>query len=278
MTPKIATTTEKIGPATAKAYLANHVPNRRLRPALVKRYAAMMSTGNWRLSHQGIAFNEDGKLCDGQHRLNAIMRSGCTVEMQVSRYCGDAPMAILDSGYSRSCGDRAMLAGLVTTKPHETIAILNAIAKIDNPNASPLQVYEIEEYLDRDGEHVAWALATFRRKQQWNAMIRGAFAYCHSFDKVKTEELARMIVDQIGYTKDSAAHVFTKTLAEGKLATVGGRGDRFAIVSKVLNLIHAHIKGVVVRNACQSVKANEWARAERVKAFHIGGDGGTGRA
>lgn len=49
----------------------------------VAKYATDMKAGNWGVTGQGISFDEDGNLIDGQHRLAAVMRSGVTIEMVV---------------------------------------------------------------------------------------------------------------------------------------------------------------------------------------------------
>lgn len=85
--------TEKVfvTPEMAKAWLAkNNVNNRHMRPSVVSRYAFDMKRGEWRLTHQGIAFRSDGTIADGQHRLAAVVMSGCGVWMLVT-YGMDEP-------------------------------------------------------------------------------------------------------------------------------------------------------------------------------------------
>ena len=50
----------------------------------VQEYARDMLNGNWALNHQGIAFDENDDLMDGQHRLAAIQLCGIPIRMQVS--------------------------------------------------------------------------------------------------------------------------------------------------------------------------------------------------
>lgn len=267
MKTKIVTTTEKIGPAKAQAYLTDGAPNRRIRPALVKQYASAMTAGKWPLTHQGIAFNEKHQLCDGQHRMMAIVKTGLTLEFQVSRYQHEAPMALLDSGYSRSCGDRASLAGIVTSNASAVLATLNAMARIDDPHhAAALQVHDIEARMAECGTEVRWAATVFPQKQPYNALIRGAFAYCHRFAPVKMEELAAMIVDQVGYAPGSAAHTFVKALHDGKLpfgGCGGGGSVRTQVMSRIMYLIRAHVQDVYVPRAHASQAAVDWAVCER---------------
>ena len=49
----------------------------------VAKYATDMKAGNWGVTGQGISFDEEQNLLDGQHRLAAVVKSGVTVEMVV---------------------------------------------------------------------------------------------------------------------------------------------------------------------------------------------------
>ena len=82
------TTVETITPAKAQKILdAQLVPEnqRRLSPMTVDSYARAMKAGQWLLTHQGIAIDDNGELMDGQHRLRAIVASGVSVQLQVTR-------------------------------------------------------------------------------------------------------------------------------------------------------------------------------------------------
>lgn len=74
-----------ITPAQAAEWLQlNMANNRKLDKATVKRYAHIMKQGGWNLTHQGIAFDEEGRLIDGQHRLVAICMANTPVRMLVT--------------------------------------------------------------------------------------------------------------------------------------------------------------------------------------------------
>lgn len=95
----------KVTPRIAEAWLQKNVINRPLRPGVVDTYANAMRRGEWQLSHQGVAFDEQGLLADGQHRLNAVLESGCTVEMVVWRNCPPDMFNVVDTGARRSNSD-----------------------------------------------------------------------------------------------------------------------------------------------------------------------------
>lgn len=69
-----------VTPAMATKWLEEgNTHNRKVRDSVVMRYAADMKAGRWKQTHQGIAFNGDGTLLDGQHRLFAIIEADTEV-------------------------------------------------------------------------------------------------------------------------------------------------------------------------------------------------------
>ncbi len=81
----IKTALNTLTPAWAKSVLETRNPrNRLISQATVASYAADMQAGHWLISHQGIAFAENGDLLDGQHRLAAIIMAGVPVKMMVT--------------------------------------------------------------------------------------------------------------------------------------------------------------------------------------------------
>jgi hypothetical protein len=73
-----------ITPEMAKKYLEKNTRNRPFCRSSVDRYLTDMRNNRWRLTHQGIAFNCDGTLLDGQHRLQAIIELGIPIYMMVT--------------------------------------------------------------------------------------------------------------------------------------------------------------------------------------------------
>jgi hypothetical protein len=82
---KLTIKVEIITPESAAGYLAKNDRNRRQKETTLDAYARDMLAGKWRLTHQGIAFDDKGNLIDGQHRLGAVLRAKVPVEMLVMR-------------------------------------------------------------------------------------------------------------------------------------------------------------------------------------------------
>jgi hypothetical protein len=100
-----------ITPEMAVRWLEGNVRNRKLDQSHVDRLAADMRAGRWKVTHQGIAFSNDGVLADGQHRLWAIMLSNCTVPMMVSFNVPSDCIEYVDGGKARTSADRMNICG-----------------------------------------------------------------------------------------------------------------------------------------------------------------------
>ena len=61
-----------------------------------------MRAGRWKTTHQGIAFDWDGFLLDGQHRLGAIVLLGRPVQLDVRIGCDPDTFDVLDTGHKRT--------------------------------------------------------------------------------------------------------------------------------------------------------------------------------
>jgi hypothetical protein len=93
-----------VTPAMAKSWLEhrNIERNRRFSSALATKYAAQMNAGQWKITHQGMAFDWDGFLLDGQHRAGAIVILGKPIDMDIRIGCDPDTFDVLDSGNRRA--------------------------------------------------------------------------------------------------------------------------------------------------------------------------------
>lgn len=95
-----------ITPEMAKKWLEHgNNKNRKMSKPKVAALAKEMRSGNWKLTHQGIAFDSTGRLLDGQHRLQAIIDAKATVEIVVSKGMDPSSMLAVDLGVRRRRAD-----------------------------------------------------------------------------------------------------------------------------------------------------------------------------
>lgn len=102
-----------VTPEKASEWLTHGPHNPRpLKKFIIDKYAQDMRQGHWRLTHQGIAFNKDGQVIDGQHRLSAIIKSGKTAKMAVFRDVEEDNFDVMDIGALRTRSDILAIEGI----------------------------------------------------------------------------------------------------------------------------------------------------------------------
>lgn len=108
----MVTTKEFVTPEMAFEWLSCNEHNRNLRQADVCYLRDCILSGAWRVTHQGIAFYEDGTLADGQHRLHAIVEAGVGVWVNVTRGMPVENADAIDRGIPRSNRDHLHFRGV----------------------------------------------------------------------------------------------------------------------------------------------------------------------
>lgn len=126
--PSPTVTRMMVTPSQAARWLDND--NNRNRPvsdAVVQRYARDMKAGQWRLTHQGIAFDPQGVLLDGQHRLWAVVEADRAVEMHVWFNVPADGLMVIDGNRPRSLADHLRLGGGMGEVTKDQLAVLRAM-------------------------------------------------------------------------------------------------------------------------------------------------------
>jgi hypothetical protein len=127
-----------ITPELATDMLSRNVNNQRqLKTKTIERYASDMAEGSWRTTHQGVAFDAAGHLCDGQHRLSAIVASGATIPFFVFFGVGGREeMTVVDTHQVRTDFDASKVLGMDSTR--RRISILNAMIRYGLKNGGSI--------------------------------------------------------------------------------------------------------------------------------------------
>jgi hypothetical protein len=164
--------------------------NRKLVEAHAARLGGEMKAGRWQLNHQGIAFSENRVLLDGQHRLWAVVLSGCTVPMRVFFNEQANSIGTIDAIRARTNDEIITLAGGLGVVTKSELAALRAmLTGIDNQRR--LSAGEEAELLAIHREAIAFALNILpagRFRGVANAVTRGVMArafYSASRDKLR---------------------------------------------------------------------------------------------
>lgn len=95
-----------VTPGMARKWLSQSGGNRILAPAHLERLTLEMKAGTWKETPEPIAFDENGDLVNGHHRMNAVIASESTIEFWVARGVPRGSVSKIDGGRSRSVSDR----------------------------------------------------------------------------------------------------------------------------------------------------------------------------
>lgn len=106
---------QTITPAKAQELLAANTSNRPVSKSTVRSFAEAMRRGDWLVTHQGIAFDTNGVLVDGQHRLAAIIEAETPVEVTVFTDVAPDSFDVLDTGKRRTAADVLAIEGEKST-------------------------------------------------------------------------------------------------------------------------------------------------------------------
>lgn len=116
-----------VSPTQAEEWLQHNTCNRKINESLVNDYANDMKNGKWALTHQGLAFYENGDIADGQHRLKAVIKSGKTIMFLVAFGVQDDAKPNIDRNKPRSNLDSIKIGGLGDWINKQHISVINAI-------------------------------------------------------------------------------------------------------------------------------------------------------
>jgi hypothetical protein len=108
-----------ITPELAELILDDHnLKNRPGSQVWSEHWRRIMERDEFRLTHQGIAFDVKSILADGQNRLRGIVDTGIGQWLQVTVGCPVETYSRIDGGKSRTAGDTLAVRGV----PHHTLA------------------------------------------------------------------------------------------------------------------------------------------------------------
>lgn len=147
---------EKITPEIARQFLAKNLSNRPLKKtSTVAVFAAAMKRGEWVLNGDAIRFSSDGVLLDGQHRLEAVVKSGATIYSLVVYGLPPSTFDTIDRGRPRTTADMLAIRGEKNYTALASVARLGFMWETygdpfyGKPDAQPT-ARQIEAYVDEN--------------------------------------------------------------------------------------------------------------------------------
>lgn len=233
----------KVTPALAKTFLDdNNTFNRNVSRHTVLKYAEDMASGNWHLNHQGIGFDDNGTLVDGQHRLWAIVESGKTVEIMVT---WGANRVGIDELRARSPADVVKFGELSDWLDGKSIAcakgmwVLNVF--ISGGKTYVKSTSALVSFAEKNKDAIVFSESLFGTNSKGisSAMCRAvvAFAYYHYSEQCLTEFVETLYSGVVSTPNKSAAIRCREMLVLGGAS--GGSKQRQESAYKIMRAIDA---------------------------------------
>lgn len=226
----------KITPELAESYLEHNIKeNRTIRQSTVSKYAKDMRSGKWKLTHQGIAFDDLGQLIDGQHRLWAIIESNTPVEMMVTTDIPSSDVSVVDGGLSRTLADQMKFISDDPMYRSQTVLSFIRrflILKMKYPRKYKFSITEIVKFIDEHYYIIKYVYDLskgnlhLRNSAFYSSMVSclahgytvddiNAFVYCAGSAKF-TEGYNNAAAIKFRYWYDSDARKTNNNLTEGE--------------------------------------------------------------
>jgi len=185
----------QITPDMARNMLASNPVNRKISERAVADLAKAILNNDWQITHQGIAFYDDGTLADGQHRLLAIIKANVPVYMMITKGLSKDSAMSIDSGRRRSLIDGVKISGTAHWMEAKHINLVPIIAHKRITDMQKL------EFLVGMKPYVEFATNAFvsNRRYLTSSIIHAALtmAAYHGEDQEKLKRFAQVFLDGI---------------------------------------------------------------------------------
>lgn len=249
LTPEIVTVTASM----ATEWLQANSGNRRFRPVNMARLKQALEGGEARLTNDAIAFDEEGRLLNGQHRLQAIKETGIDMQLLVMRGLPATSREAIDIGARRMASDLLAMAGVsdpVTAAAtygwlyalrqlwSGRVTILKAGGARGSYHPSPTTIRNMSET-----EYIADSLVIGRRVK--NSVVRLSTA------------LVAALHHEMSKVNPNSARQFWEALAEGE--NLSSRSPILKLRNWLLTELTARRRATSTYQAAMIIKAwNQW--------------------
>lgn len=260
---------ETITPQQAQAYLdGRDLLNRSISYLSVQKYAQQMRMGSWKLSHQGIAFDEGGRLIDGQHRMSAVVSYGQPVEFIVFRDAPAETKGLVDSGKTRQPADRGVIAGILDQDTARQVApIISAITQVFWVGGkTSLDVAIMERIVALSGDDIAWSLEALKGRE-YSATLRAIFALARPLNRERMNELAEHVTTAVGLESYTGAWHIVQFMKSGRMNNSGNTRDRRASLCRAARAVELWLD----RRHAQEIKVTDGHLERLLKARELKG-------
>jgi hypothetical protein len=208
-----------ITPEYASSLLVRNVGNRALSRSHVESLAKEMRAGRWKVNGDTICVN-GSRLIDGQHRLQAVVESGVTIQSLVVT---DLPSDVFDTkdvGKRRSPGDTLSVLGVPNAaRLAAALALVDAYCTGRGDVRVHYTNTEVEGLMHKYPDVMASIQSTVNGKSLLQPSVLDACHYLFSQkDKGLADEFVVKVLKGTGLTEGSAWYVLRERLVANSLS------------------------------------------------------------
>lgn len=261
----------EITPEIADHWLeTRNTKNRPIRAGRVDAIARDIRAGNYELTHQGVAFDVDGVLADGQHRLSAIVATDTPLVTRVSFGLSKTAIRAIDTNIgARRHGDIFSIEGISNGKARASIA--RSLVILETRDGKNVSFSQVESTYNRFKDAIVWASGVVARGRV-NTTVAGALAYAWSVYPDQTSAIGKAVSTLVGISEGSPAQALRTVIegprirvTDGKTKTLTGDDYTLCMMLKTLRCCEMHVKGLSLKKVYDTEEGFRFFKAERSK-------------
>jgi len=239
-----------VTPALAAEWLEHrNKKNRRICRPRVDLYVSLIKSHKFVLTHQGIAFYENGDLADGQHRLQAVVEADRPVWMMVTTGLPLLSVHAIDSGRPRSVQNVLHFVGVDLSHKHIAAARVLWMQYHAQRNGTSWDSYAVDTgafaaFVNATREAIEFATPASRTRGISHASVTGAVASAwYTQDRAVLGRFQQLLCEGTGATCDEQAAIRLREFLLTTSLTQGGTNARQELFIRVCTALRAYLEG-----------------------------------
>jgi hypothetical protein len=250
-----------ITPKLAAEFLEKNYNNRPINRAAVEEHVKNLRAGKFFATHQGIAFDEEDRLRDGQTRLMAIVESGVPARMLVTTGLTEEAVLAIDDGRRRTQGQAlSMHAGeyvrpFITAIAREMFAGNVHLSQGGRRRKPSRQ--ELLAFYDKYAEEINYAASCFKNHDSGLALgfvaaVVARAAVAHKGRRL--DHFAKVLAEGFGKEGDEIVIRLRNHILQQRRGQRRDGGQRDQLYAKIERVLFAYLNREEL-NSVQSAKS-----------------------
>lgn len=208
-----------------------------------------IKNNRWEYDGSPIRIAPDGRLLDGQHRLNACIKANKPIRLRVMYNFPPDLIHTIDMGKKRTAGDYLKFKGIGDKNDAALVRALHALAT-NKANTNIVSNTDIENILQQFETEISWVRKSLPKKNENGVVTRGALTgaafvlayglWPHACNSL----LSRFLTGSSSGTKDNAK-ALSRVLLNSR---ADSPNDRLELSQKVLKCIYAEAHKTQLKN------------------------------